>query len=168
MSSDNAVQKFAHLSPCGLYRYRLDRYWGPGARLPFVMLNPSTADHKIDDPTIRRCMSFARREGAGGITVANLFALRATDPAALRESHVYSFGPGNFDALYELAIWAVNVDMPIVCAWGAGGSIHGGDAIGVEILKQRKPRLVCLGKTKGGSPRHPLYVRGDQPFEAYP
>jgi hypothetical protein len=164
------VKKWAHLSDCGTYRYQLKRFWGNpyhGALLPFVMLNPSTADAEIDDPTIRRCMGFARREGAAGIVVANLFAYRSTSPSALKECSD-PFGPGNRQNLEEVARFAFVGKSPVVCAWGAGGSIHGGDRSGIEILQQAGARLVCLGKTKDGHPRHPLYVRTDQPLVAFP
>ena len=80
------VQRSAVISPDGLYRYRLDRWWGPESegmgsnRMPFMMLNPSTADADEDDRTIRRCIGFAHREGCNGITVVNIGAYRATDP----------------------------------------------------------------------------------------
>ena len=157
------IIKTARLSADGIYRYRLTRSWGPGAFLPFVMLNPSVADADVDDPTIRRCMGFARREGAGGIIVVNLFALRATEPERLKEVND-PFGPGNHDALYEAAIDAVTMDMPVVCAWGAGGVVHGGYRSCIDQFQRAGARLVCLGKTKDGHPRHPLYVRRDQPL----
>lgn len=131
--------------------------------MPFVMLNPSTADADIDDPTIRRCMSFARREGAGGIVVANQFAFRATEPDDLRKA-TDAFGPDNENALREVAAEAAATGMPIVCAWGA----HGGKSNRhIVILQSAGARLVCLGKTKDGHPRHPLYVRGDQALEDF-
>lgn len=77
----DSVRKGAFISECNLYRYWLTREWGEGGNLmAFVMLNPSTADANIDDPTIRRCVGFAKREGRNGIVVVNLFAGRATDP----------------------------------------------------------------------------------------
>jgi hypothetical protein len=72
--SDLFMRRTAIISECGRYRYRLTREWGDGPLLTFAMLNPSTANAEIDDPTIRRCMSFGRREGASGISVFNLFA----------------------------------------------------------------------------------------------
>jgi hypothetical protein len=66
------------------FRYRLGRRWGQGAAVCFVLLNPSTADEVVDDPTIRRCIAFARSLGYGGLEVVNLYAYVATDPAELR------------------------------------------------------------------------------------
>ena len=160
---DLLVRKLAHISKCGRYRYRLDRYWGTSPRIGFVMLNPSTADAELDDPTIRRCMGFARREGAGGIIVCNVYAFRATNPKELwgqRDPH----GPENDDVLRELGRWAASVNAPIVCAWGALGNNSNRHT---ALLMAAGARLVCLGKTKDGHPRHPLYVRGDQPLEAF-
>ena len=159
------MKKTAFISNCGKYRYRLTRAWGEGWFLPFVMLNPSTADADIDDPTIRRCIQFAQREKAGGIVVVNLFAFRATKPAdmmAATDRH----GPDNEGALRYMATDAWRARMPVVCAWGAQG---GAAALAVtDLLKRCGPRLVCLGKTKDGHPRHPLYVKGDQPLVPYP
>lgn len=153
----------ARVSACGRYRYRLTRYWGPGYFLPFVMLNPSVADADIDDPTIRRCIGFAKREGAGGIVVVNQFAFRSTSPDVLGATED-PFGPANDDALLEVAYEASALDMPIVCAWGA----HGGKSNRhITLLQRGDARLVCLGKTKDGHPRHPLYVKGDQPLETF-
>lgn len=131
--------------------------------LPFIMLNPSIADASIDDPTIRRCMGFAKREGAGGIIVANLFAFRATSPKDLLSTND-PIGPDNETALAHVAIEAFATNMPIVCAWGTLGFSRAQNV--VTLLNQFGPKLVCLGKTKDNHPRHPLYVKSDQPFIA--
>lgn len=152
----------AIISDCGQYRYRLTRDWGHGRRLPFCMLNPSTADADIDDPTIRRCIGFAKREGYGGLVVVNLFAFRATDPKAMQAA-AFPFGPDNHSHLSTVARAASALDIPIVCAWGANDR---GD-VAKSIFREAEVRMVCLGRTKDGSPRHPLYVRGDQPLEHF-
>ena len=162
----SGIHKSAVISDCGMYRYRLERYWGPGDMLqPFIMLNPSTADAEVDDPTIRRCIHFAQREGAAGIVVVNLFAFRATSPADMHRAAA-PHGPDNEATLTKMAMDAVTNEMPIICAWGTGG---GATALAVTtLLECFNPKLVCLGKTKDGHPRHPLYVRGDQPLEVFP
>lgn len=160
------IVKTARISECHRYRYCLTRYWGPGAVMPFVMLNPSTADASTDDPTIRRCMGFARREGAGGIVVANLFAFRATSPSEMKAAND-PFGPDNEVALRDAARTSVIGDMPIICAWGTHGNEFGTDLLAVGIFRQEGASLVCLGKTKDGYPRHPLYVKGDQILEPF-
>ncbi len=136
----------------GPYRYRLWRRWGAAPSALFVMLNPSTADATDDDPTIRRCIGFARRWRCGGVEVVNLYALRATDPRDLWR-HRAPVGPRN-DAILAEAIATSAV--PVV-AWGR----HGTDrAARVVELAAGRP-LQCLAQNGDGSPRHPLYVPGD-------
>lgn len=160
MSDD---QRGALLSECGLYRWRLWRRWSDGPLMVFCMLNPSTADAEIDDPTIRRCMSFARREGLAGISVVNLFPWRATDPKDLTIAAA-EHKPVRMRRERDQHIRAALVDAkgrPPVAAWGS------------HRLAQREAPFVlplaadwhCLGRTKDGSPRHPLYLRADAPFE---
>lgn len=151
------VLKNAELSECGTYRYLLARQWDQQApALGFLMLNPSTADASVDDPTIRRCMAFARRDGYGGIIVANLFALRSTDPKLLGK-HPDPVGRENDAWIGQLRATCTTV----VAAWG-GNPTH------VRAHEVRalfgEHALSCLGVTKEGHPRHPLYVRGDQPI----
>ena len=152
--------KGAIISKCKRYRYRLTRHWDADRRaLPFVMLNPSTADADIDDPTIRRCIGFAKREGAGGIVVVNLFAFRATSPVDMF-AEPERVGPHNEEHLTEVGATSVAVKMPIVCAWGAHGKATAQWA--VDLFRRQGANLVCLGKTQNGNPRHPLYVVGTQ------
>src|SRR5260221_14621388 len=74
------VEKDALISPCGTYRYWLNRWWNKKLPLAvFIMLNPSDADAVQDDPTINCCVRLAKREGYGGIHVVNLFAFRTPD-----------------------------------------------------------------------------------------
>ncbi len=96
------MNRSAFLSECGVYRYELTRTWGDGDRLLWIMLNPSTADADLDDPTIRRVIGFSRGFGYSGAIVANLFALRSTDPKALR-THPDPVGPANNAMLAQLA-----------------------------------------------------------------
>lgn len=153
------VIRRATISADNRYRYRLTRWWADLPPLSFVMLNPSTADDRIDDPTIRRCMAFAKREKCGGVVVANLYALRSTDPAELLRADD-PFGPQNADALLAVLDEAAIYGKPVVCAWGT----KGGDAATRFAIsaKATAATLACLGTTKDGHPRHPLYVRGDQ------
>lgn len=160
--SDLLIRRTAIISQCGTWRYRLAREWGSEPLLPFVMLNPSVADADIDDPTIRRCMSFARREYAGGIVVVNLYGLRATDPARLKAAD-NPIGPENNLHLRELAAHAFRVGVPIVCAWGANAA-PARSANVATMIRGEGAATVCLGTTRSGEPKHPLYVRGDQPL----
>lgn len=147
----------------GDYRYLLWRRVGPGAgRLLFVMLNPSTADASEDDPTIRRCIGFARRERFGWLDVVNLYALRATDPDQLW-TVPDPIGPKCDEFISERARAAGC----IVAAWGATLG-PGGRARIDRVRRLLGPMVRCLGTTKDGSPRHPLYVRGDAPMAVWP
>jgi hypothetical protein len=164
--SDLLLRRSAVISDCGLYRHELERRWSDDAPLlPFILLNPSTADAAVDDPTSRRCDGFARRENAGGSILANLYDFRATKPADLWRAAAPT-SVENERYLLKMALQAVVEGMPIVCAWGAESKDRG--QFVAQMLRGRGARLVCLGRTKGGSPRHPLYVRADQPFEPYP
>jgi hypothetical protein len=150
----------AVFSKDGLYRYELRRRWGCGDLVLWIMLNPSTADEMKDDPTIRRCIRFSQRWGFGGIVVCNLFALRATDPKRLREVEDPT-GPENFRTIRA----AAEECSKVVCAWGGYVEKMGGET----FLSVRPVRVfgllrdvgcapLCLGTTKMGHPRHPLYV----------
>jgi hypothetical protein len=119
------------------------------------MLNPSTADECSDDPTIRRCIGFARTWGYGGLEVVNLFALRATDPRALRVSRD-PIGGSNDAYLRDAAARAA----VMVIAWGAHGVFRSRSAAALELLSPLA-RLLALGWTIAGEPRHPLYLRRD-------
>lgn len=147
----------AVLSDCGLYRYELTRSWASGPRVCWIMLNPSTADAEKDDPTIRRCVGFARGWGYPGIVVVNLFAYRATRPADLVDAAhagVDPVGPLNAD---RVAVAAKNAGIVLV-AWGAHGKVLNRAAKTTQFLGALGIELWSLGKTKAGHPRHPLYV----------
>ncbi len=146
----------AVISPCGRYRYRLTRTWDHSAPpLAWIMLNPSTADAEIDDPTIRRCVKFARREGCGGIEVLNLFALRATNPTELWRV-TYPIGPDNDQWIREV----LHPHHRVVAAWGKRGKYLGRDCAVLRNLRESGIRVVCLGD----KPTHPLYIPADQPL----
>jgi hypothetical protein len=155
----------AVISECGKYRYSLTREWDDGLRALLIMLNPSVADALVDDPTIRRCISFAmkwRHESAltgilgfGSLEVVNLFAFRATDPkdmATAKANGVDIVGPENDRHIIEAASRASLV----VAAWGADKLAP---LRSVSIRKLVAPhKLHCLGKSKSGAPKHPLYL----------
>jgi hypothetical protein len=134
------------------YRYRLWREWDPALpRVAFIMLNPSTADASLDDPTIRRCIGFAKSWGFGSLEVANLFALRSPSPADLRRA-ADPVGPENDAALAEVSGRA----QLLVAAWGVHGTFLQRDAE-VRRLLAAVP-LHSLRLTKSGHPAHPLYL----------
>jgi hypothetical protein len=161
----NYISQGATLSPEGWYRYNLWRWWGKGTGLVcWVMLNPSTADSFVDDPTIRRCIGFSRAWGYGGLVVVNLFALRSTDPKALLK-HADPIGLRNHEAIID-AIKGADL---VVAAWGSFKVKRSRPSIDSYCYMLEKP-LRCLGTTKDGSPRHPLYVAASTelvPFGLY-
>jgi len=149
----------AMLSDDGVYRYSLNRSWDKARPVViFVMLNPSTADAKVDDPTIRRCIGYAKRWGFGGLFVVNLYALRATDPRELAE-HADPVGPLN-----EVFVRQATKRCDVVVAWGAHPmAVQRSKTIDLSRAKS----VTCLGVTKSGAPRHPLYVRADREREPW-
>ena len=174
------MQRSAELSEDGKYRYRLGRIWEPAKKLAlFIMLNPSTADSNIDDPTIRRCLSFAGRWGYGGVLVGvlaeswwglsgvlvgswwdlsgvlvgNLFALRSSSPSVLYQTELPEGGEAN-----DLAIRSMVDESALsVAAWGNHGSFRNRAN---SVLPMLNGRGWALGLTQQGQPKRPLYVRG--------
>jgi len=146
------MKKNAIFSQCRAYRYALWRSWDD--LLPYAMfvgLNPSTADEIEDDPTVRRCVSFAKAWGYGGLYMANLFAYRATSP-----TEIYSVkdpvGPEN-------DLWLIKLFKDagiVVAAWGNHGSYMGRSHIVLSLF----PSFYCLKLNKSGEPAHPLYQPG--------
>jgi hypothetical protein len=157
----------ALFSPCRTYRYALTRVWDADQPLAaFIMLNPSVADAFVLDPTIRRCISFARSWAAGGVLVLNLFGLRSTDPKALY-NHPDPVGPDNDLVIADHFSTDGPLVGPVVCAWGIHGALSGRAPRVERLLRARGVRPVCLGTTKGGHPRHPLYVPNATPTYDY-
>lgn len=146
----------AVFSPCRKYRYSLTRVWAQLRHtVVFIMLNPSTANEHRSDPTVTRCINYARAWGYGAVTVGNIFAFRSTNPASLRTVDD-PIGPDNNMHLEEIADMA---DM-VVCAWGNHGDYLGRSMDVVKLLQ--KHDLYGLKVTSGkGQPGHPLYLRGD-------
>jgi hypothetical protein len=156
------MESLALMSKCGSYRYWLKRVWSSHEKLAcFVMLNPSTADASEDDPTIRRCIGFAKREGATGLVVVNLFALRSTDPTNLKSAK----DPVGPDNLGHMDYVLNSVKGPIICAWGA--MPFAAEKAAAFAEKYEGLDLLCLGQTANGSPRHPLYIRKNEPLKPW-
>lgn len=151
------MRKQAVLSEDGKYRYQLSRSWDETKlRVLFIMLNPSTADSSNDDPTIRRCIGFAKSWGYGEMMVGNLFAYRATNPKDLlaTENPIGEYNLENLKAMYGKC-------KTVVCAWGNQGII--------DKLAKKHPNyqplsfvhgeLFYLELSKTGTPKHPLYLK---------
>ncbi|WP_420821361.1 DUF1643 domain-containing protein [Pseudooceanicola aestuarii] len=145
-------------SPCGRYRYALTREWGEGPRLLYVMLNPSKATEVANDPTVERCERRARALGFGAFRVSNIFAWRETDPRALRRA-ADPEGPQNDAVLRSSARdWLRGPDDMLLCGWGVHGAHRDrGPAVTRLLCRAGRP-LHCLGLSKAGHPRHPLYI----------
>lgn len=139
-------------SPCRRYRYELWRRWEDGPYCMFIGLNPSTADETIDDPTVRRCIAYAKRWGYSALCMTNIFAWRDTDPKAMKLAEE-PVGPQNDETLLRIYAGAGIV----IAAWGAHGRHLGRDKAVVEMF----PSLHCLSQTLSGAPGHPLYLRSD-------
>lgn len=151
----------AHISECGKYRYTLARK--PEVENPdrgtalFIMLNPSTADAQIDDATIRRCRGFAKSWSCNGITVANLYAYRATNPNELW-TVLDPIGTENEGILKNL----IAEHLDVICAWGGNAQPERVAEFMKIVSKIPSARLWCLGQNKDGSPKHPLYIKANQ------
>lgn len=141
-------------SRCGRWRYLLWRIESRrAAMIGMGLLNPSTADHLHDDPTIRQCRMRARQAGAKGVLVWNLFAWRATKPADLKRADD-PVGPDNDEAI----ALAVEVTRRTVLAWGTHGGHRGRDREVLGMLGAAACKPWILGLTRKGFPRHPLYL----------
>lgn len=168
----------ALFSPCGRYRWWLQRQWrAGGSAVVFLGLNPSTADGRREDPTLRRLCGLARDWGHGRLLVLNLFARVGRDPAQLCRC-AEPVGEHNeawlATALAWLAAHPLRPGAPpprVWLGWGQLGSLHGRHRRALDLLRCWEGEVVCVGTTRGGQPRHPLYVRAGQaplPFAACP
>lgn len=177
---DRIPENGALLSECGKYRYRLTRVLTDKRELTsqdlvsWILLNPSMADASLNDPTIRKIMGFSRRWGYHIVDVYNLFAFRETDPrklfASMAEEDYDPVGPEN-----DLCLRTMTVNSPVVAAWGdAWGlarTVQAGELL-AERIKEAKLVLnarlaLCLGRTKNGSPRHPVRLPYAARLESY-
>ncbi len=150
----------AIFSECRTWRYSLWRNWPllNDRRLVFIGLNPSTADETRNDNTITRCIGFAERHGYGGIVMVNLFAFRTKSPTEMKKAPD-PIGPHN-DRIINLYI---DERHDVVAAWGIHGSYMNRDKVIAEMV----PDLLCLGVTKGGHPRHPLFLKNDASLRSW-
>lgn len=177
--ADAAMERAANLSACGTYRWTLSRRWASGgSSVCWIMLNPSTADAEVDDPTIREVIRFSRLWGYQAATVVNLYPFRSSSPAKCRrwadwEAH----GPdwAVRDLIQEnaevVAREARGAEL-VIAAWGAApwASDWAQHVAEEYVLGSSRPwDLYCLGTNSDGSPRHPL-ARGRHrvPREQHP
>ena len=145
------MKNSAELSDCRKYRYTLWRTWDDAKKsVMFIGLNPSTADEENDDPTLIRCMNFAKSWGYGSVCMTNLFAYRATDPNDMKGA----VNPIGFNNNKWLSQMAKEVDL-VIAAWGNDGSFLKRS----NEVKALFPKLHCLKMNKSGEPAHPLYLQ---------
>lgn len=157
----------AIFSACLQYRYELRRVWD--TRLPplvMILLNPSTATEIENDPTITRCIQRARSIGRGSLIVLNAFAFRATEPDDMMATSK-PVGPENDAFIYRGLSECQRAEGTAVIGWGAHGAWKGRDRQIIEMGRQLRMPLYCLGFTKAGQPRHPLYVLAKEELTAY-
>ena len=149
------------ISKDGVYRYFLSRNWFGGEKtVAFIGLNPSTADAHVDDPTIRRCIGFAKLWGGKELWMVNLFAFRSTDPLALKAASD-PVGAEN-DHWLDAAVNRADI---VVAAWGNHGVLN---CRAEMVLLRYQKRLSALKITKSGMPSHPLYVPAQTQLISYP
>lgn len=157
------VEKHALLSPCCQYRWQLWRIWNnelPGC--VFIGLNPSTADETTDDPTIRRCIRFATDWGYGSLVMLNAYAFRATEPKVMKAASD-PIGKDNNSALRLPSQSAIDNGGIVIAAWGS----HCDEEREAEVCRLIDRKIHCLGRTKAGRPKHPLYLRADTKPELF-
>lgn len=143
----------ANFSECRKYRFALWRKWDESKPYAmFIGLNPSTADEIENDPTITRCINYAKSWGYGGLCMANLFAFRATEPTNMMAA-IDPIGIGNDEWLIKLS---ENAGV-VVAAWGNNGNYLNRSKQVVELLQN----LHCLKMNQSGEPAHPLYQKSD-------
>ena len=159
------MYKDALISKCKKYRYWLSRVWDlDKPALLFIMLNPSKANALIDDPTITRCINFAKALGYGGIHVVNLFAYRATKPTALTRAQ-NPIGPENNYWIKRLSLSVSLLGGKVVAAWGTKGDLGNRAEFVSSILS--KFTLYCLAQTQDNHPGHPLFLKSNSKLSVY-
>lgn len=151
----NAMVCGAFFSEDQQHRYQLWRIWSDAPLMVVVLLNPSVADVVRNDPTVRKCIQFAKRWGYGGLIVLNLFAYRSTDPKALPHA-ADPVGPENDRHIREV-LGRPNVGV-VVAGWGADRFARSRAEVVKAIIRLAGRPLQCWGTNDDGSPKHPLYL----------
>ena len=163
------IQTGAEFSPCRKFRYRLWRRWADGPMLVVIGLNPSTADETLNDPTIRRCLGYARDWHFSGLMMLNCFSYRSTDPNALKV-HTDKALPQEIENRQIIAREVASIVAAggaVVAAWGFWGDFQGIGAVMRDLLTNLGVGVACLGTAKNGEPRHPLYLARTAPPRPY-
>lgn len=168
------------------YRWLLERHWPVSAGLGcspdrirtliFCGLNPSSADAQGDDPTLRRLVAFARQWGYGRLVVLNLFALVTPSPAHLLRHHRPKGAANDAVLRHWIHQWSKRAHWDLWIGWGSNGGLRGQDQwflAHLETVQDRRRRsggapVFCLGITRAGHPRHPLYLPGNTQQQPWP
>jgi hypothetical protein len=174
-------------SPDETHRYMLSRVWGTAPPLAVIGLNPSTATESVDDPTVRRCLRFARDWGHGGLVMLNLFSLRSTDPRVLKQTLAERCTPDSGPSPAYTPLTASPAYLApltggdlhdrlllhytdpqrcgrVLAAWGNHGELIGRGKVVKHLLRDAGRLIECLALTGRSHPVHPLY----QPASARP
>jgi hypothetical protein len=151
------MRRSAIISICKLFRYELRRIWDD--RLPLLvvcMLNPSVADDEVEDPTLRELIFFARRWGYGGLLIVNLYAFRSSSPKEMFARGLNAFGPDNDNYIKAAIEYAAANGGKMLAAWGNDGNAGGYYIYVAHLAREQKVKLICLGTTNSGQPKHPM------------
>ena len=146
------IEKGAEFSECGRHRYALWRTWGDGQKVLFCGLNPSIADANKDDPTMARCISFAKSWGYDGLIMVNAFSIVETN----RHKAMAAADRNGPLANAKILEWRDRAAI-VVAAWGATCPL----CRETELLNLFNCQVYCIRKTKHGRPEHPLYLPGN-------
>jgi hypothetical protein len=155
LSPDGLYERYLY-SPDMVFRYAFARWWGDAdlaTSAIWVLLNPATGDtEKRHRPTLQRCISWSKAAGYAGLVIVNLFAFRDTNPRNL-QLVVDAVGPANDEVLRDIT----KAGAQTIAAWGGHGRLRGRSAEVGPLLASP----MCLGVTRSGEPRHPLYIPAD-------
>lgn len=146
----------AGISPCGLYRWWLWRRWSNLPLIVWIMMNPSTADHRKNDPTIFKVMRYSTRWGFGAALILNIYAFRSSRPENLPQALSAAVGRSNDWWIRTLFTFAARRGVPVICAWGVK---HGDRGSRVrQIAADAGLELQCLEVALNGEPKHPRFL----------
>lgn len=158
-------EPLAWFSSCRRFRYVLWRRWNPGPALMWILLNPSTADDKDLDPTLRRCLRFSQDLGYGAMCITNLFPYRATDPKEMKRFYEINWyekfvQESGWENIHAISRCSEKCDA-VIAGWGKhGGLMRRNDTV-AEMIEAKRGLLNCLDVCGDGNPKHPLYLRAD-------
>jgi hypothetical protein len=153
---DTMTASSAGISSCKRYRWWLYRELvsaGKARLIIWVMMNPSTADHSKNDPTINKVMSYSKSWGFTDLLVLNIYAIRSTQQANIKGR----VGSRNDWWLSTIFSYASRHNIPVICAWGRNHKDRGDEVR--ELAKQSGIKLLCLEHATNREPKHPLYLR---------